>query len=175
MCSNPVVSDSRGRPKTYCSRSCARAYARTRRRGYELVRHVLTQVDETLRVATCSACGEGAKIWSGGNQKMRWRCAAQLAAQAERRKAADPSLQRLRKLRSRGVVVGAQQLRALEDEANGHCQLCGKASRLFVDHCHATGNVRGLLCTTCNTGLGVFKDDPIRIMAAAEYLESYER
>jgi hypothetical protein len=41
-----------------------------------------------------------------------------------------------------------------------------------TDHCHTSGQVRGVLCTSCNNGLGRFKDDPARLRRAADYLEA---
>jgi hypothetical protein len=41
---------------------------------------------------------------------------------------------------------------------------------LFVDHSHATGKVRGLLCRPCNFSLGFMRDDPRLTAAATEYL-----
>ena len=48
---------------------------------------------------------------------------------------------------------------------------CGNYSRLSVDHDHETGAIRGLLCNTCNRGVGLMKDNPAVLRAAAEYLE----
>ena len=50
----------------------------------------------------------------------------------------------------------------LFDEQNGCCAICGKHQSEFkrplsVDHDHNTGKVRGLLCTPCNNGLGVYE------------------
>lgn len=68
-------------------------------------------------------------------------------------------------------------------EQNGVCAVCqkqethtyksGKAKDLAVDHDHATGSVRGLLCFNCNQGIGRLKDDPAILRRAALYIEHY--
>jgi hypothetical protein len=52
------------------------------------------------------------------------------------------------------------------------CQICSLPDRraLNVDHCHTTGKVRGLLCDSCNKGLGMFKDNPDLLTNAVKYL-----
>jgi hypothetical protein len=56
----------------------------------------------------------------------------------------------------------------------GVCAICRMASKktLNVDHCHITGEVRGLLCDACNKGCGHFRDRPELLRAAAAYLEA---
>lgn len=59
------------------------------------------------------------------------------------------------------------------------CAICGKREDemkrgFHIDHNHATGKIRGLLCLNCNTGLGMFKDNPKLISKAKEYLEACE-
>lgn len=53
------------------------------------------------------------------------------------------------------------------------CEICGANERIFVDHCHATSLLRGVLCSDCNVVLGFVKDSPQRLRAAASYLEKY--
>ncbi len=68
-------------------------------------------------------------------------------------------------------------------EQGGVCKICGKKEsvkdgrtgkvfRLSIDHCHSTGNIRGLLCRSCNHGLGHFRDVPDLLNKAASYLSS---
>jgi hypothetical protein len=59
-------------------------------------------------------------------------------------------------------------------EQNGRCAICGYSNRgLVVDHCHGTGKVRGLLCPTCNRGLGNFNDNPLNLDIAAIYIRKH--
>ena len=51
------------------------------------------------------------------------------------------------------------------------CELCGTEKNLHIDHNHDTNEIRGVLCTNCNRGLGHFKDSPELLKKAAEYLE----
>jgi hypothetical protein len=50
------------------------------------------------------------------------------------------------------------------------CVICGSEDPLVVDHDHDTGAVRGMLCNHCNRGLGHFRDNPILLEFAAQYL-----
>ena len=64
-------------------------------------------------------------------------------------------------------------------EAQGNvCKICKKTNGykdLAVDHCHASGKIRGLLCENCNKGLGMFHDTPELFEAAINYLkENYD-
>lgn len=52
----------------------------------------------------------------------------------------------------------------------GRCLICNEISSLHVDHCHRTNKVRGLLCISCNGGLGMFKDNKQSLAKAIEYL-----
>lgn len=61
---------------------------------------------------------------------------------------------------------------------NNQCAICQSdrldktSRRLSIDHNHITGKVRGLLCSTCNRGLGNFKDSPIILLKAIRYLKN---
>lgn len=66
-----------------------------------------------------------------------------------------------------------EQHRAAMEHCQSRCQICGDApKKLFVDHDHATGNLRGMLCLRCNTCLGFAKDNPDVLSKAAEYLRN---
>lgn len=76
-------------------------------------------------------------------------------------------------LRKYGMTL--EQRDALLANQEGKCAVCrtttpgGKG--WVVDHDHVTGKVRGILCLTCNTGIGHLKDDVNVLKAAVVYLE----
>lgn len=62
----------------------------------------------------------------------------------------------------------------------GRCAVCqskkpgGRSGLFAVDHDHETGKIRGLLCNKCNTGLGLFDDDPDSLVNASTYLREHK-
>lgn len=57
------------------------------------------------------------------------------------------------------------------ERCGGRCMICGEKSRLVIDHDHSNGLIRGLLCYTHNTALGMFKDDVEMLKRTITYLE----
>jgi len=60
-------------------------------------------------------------------------------------------------------------------DQGGSCAICRTAPAVHVDHDHETGAVRALLCFNCNGGLGQFRDDPVVLRAAADYVEHHQQ
>lgn len=75
--------------------------------------------------------------------------------------------------------ISADEFDGLLSAQGGGCAICGvtpkRAASLHLDHCHATGRLRGILCLSCNQALGHFRDDPALLEKAARYLRGGER
>ena len=75
--------------------------------------------------------------------------------------------------------VTPEQFEQMLEQQGGTCAICAtdqwdsKGRGPSVDHDHATGKVRGLLCASCNNGLGRFRDDTALLRAAVKYLEAH--
>lgn len=82
------------------------------------------------------------------------------------------------KLKARfGITVEQFEMRLKEQD--GKCLICGATEsglghKLAVDHNHVTGKIRGILCKSCNIGIGNLKDCPDLLRRAADYLEMYK-
>ncbi len=89
----------------------------------------------------------------------------------------------------RNYGITPQQYDAMHAEQSGRCPICSRVlirqtdeTREFkghlaidvarVDHCHETGRVRGLLCSGCNVGLGMFREQPKFLLNAVGYLRA---
>jgi hypothetical protein len=70
--------------------------------------------------------------------------------------------------------VTAMEFEILRNRQGTCCAICrdplGQGKEQHLDHDHATGVVRGILCHGCNVGLGGFRDDVRRLILAAKYL-----
>lgn len=78
----------------------------------------------------------------------------------------------------RAYGLEPSDLDRMRREQNDLCAICGNehvgvGSRLHVDHNHATGAIRALLCGKCNTLIGLADDHPERLEAAAAYLRRH--
>lgn len=83
---------------------------------------------------------------------------------------------------NRSFGISLDDYKRMHQEQSGVCAVCGEKEShrykgdvrsLSVDHCHATGAIRQLLCHSCNHGLGCFRDNPELMRAAAQYIEHH--
>lgn len=92
-------------------------------------------------------------------------------------------LQKQNQRLKRRYGIGLKEYQTLFESQKGLCAIClkpptgihssGRNHVLHVDHSHATGKVRGLLCTACNQALGMFKEDISILEKAKEYINAY--
>ena len=76
--------------------------------------------------------------------------------------------------------ISPEEYDELVKNQDGKCYLCGieenyNGKPLYVDHCHTSGKIRKLLCQHCNSGLGMFRDNPELLEKAAEYVREHGR
>lgn len=131
----------------------------------------------------CSMCGRYAQ------RLLRFRRCADCRDLAVARAAEESALRWVEKscgkagqLRKYGLTV--EQYDAMLAAQDGRCAICRQPPAphlsmrellLFVDHDHTTQSVRGLLCHRCNSGLGIFYDDPRLLRRAIAYLAAAKR
>jgi hypothetical protein len=77
-------------------------------------------------------------------------------------------------------ITSSEYDRMLSNQ-NGVCKICGSKDskkgghRFTVDHCHTTGEVRGLLCGPCNLAIGLLGDNISTLQNAINYLSTHTR
>lgn len=92
---------------------------------------------------------------------------------AAKRKAEDPEAwskyRRDKHLRSKYGMT-QEDYEDMAEAQKGECAICNKTATLYIDHCHNSEEVRGLLCQQCNTLLGMAYDNIDTLKSAIEYL-----
>ena len=131
----------------------------------------LQRKDRPSRRSYCNDCAAvKSKKWRQDNpdrasdQSRNWREANVDAYRARQRK------NHIR--RTYGIEEADYQ--ALCAEQDHACAICCSPMaevRMVVDHDHSTGEVRGILCVTCNTGIGMLRDDYQLVQRALDYLK----
>lgn len=122
----------------------------------------------------CEACGEPIPVERRANAAY---CSPECKSSS--RSTVSPRARRTSSAYNRQYTYGitSEEFDALLAAQDGKCAICGtsdfpgRGNAPHVDHCHAGGGIRGILCHFCNLGLGNFRDNPERLRKAAEYLE----
>ena len=147
-----------------------------------------------IEMKLCGTCGLAKPLSEyspGGNGKPRRDCKPCNSERAMQWRDMNPDAVLDAHLK-RVFSITLAEYRALLLEQNGICAICGEPPtvalgipsrrqgravrpRLVVDHNHETGQVRGLLCTPCNRGIGFLGDTADSVRRALAYLESRER
>lgn len=138
--------------------------------------------DFAPRKNRCRACEGEYKLKFQTNRKLRlerdskWRRSAAGHAYERKHRIAREE-RRLERYRFSKYGLTRPAFFALKKKQRSRCPICltsfdhgDRRRRVSVDHCHATGTVRGLLCTSCNTALGLLNDSPDSLRRAIEYL-----
>jgi len=131
----------------------------------------LQRTDRPSRRAYCNSCAaDKSKKWRQANpdraseQSRKWREANEHAYRAKQR----------RNHIKRTYGLDEADYQALCAEQDHACAICctpmGEV-RTVVDHDHSTGEIRGILCVTCNTGIGMLRDDYQLVQRALNYLK----
>lgn len=133
-----------------CSQACSLALIAKKRREA-----VAGSVRRRIELSPCLGCKKAV----GASPRAKWRCAY---------------CETLHSRLNRYGITPDDYHRAFRAQG-GACAICRTPAEndiaLHVDHCHRTGDVRGLLCQPCNHGIGLLKDSPTTLRRALRYLE----
>lgn len=133
-------------------------------------------------IAACKSCiAERTRIWSRQNRERKKTARLEwFAKNPDRYNAMMKKWRENNKPKKREIMLKKKYGINLEDYdrmlsgQDGVCAICKthNGRTLHVDHCHTSGNVRGLLCDGCNQALGLMRDNPITLESGAEYLRA---
>lgn len=130
--------------------------------------HIAKRVTKT---GVCTEClSKAIKLWMSHNpERVRLRSLAWKKAHPERQK------EYWRKHQPKHLIKARRRMGLPEPTrpTPANCEICGappEKRSLALDHCHTLGIFRGWLCSRCNLGISLFKDNPEVFLAAFRYL-----
>lgn len=120
---------------------------------------------------------------SSKKSKLHSHCNACKAESRAKKRKEDPEKTRVRDFANdlmKNYGMSIRDYLDLHDSQKGLCACCGALGTTFkrglhVDPCHKSGQVRGLLCTRCNPGLGYFEDSVEKLEMAIAYLNKFKK
>ena len=165
QCGKPIPMDSGSRVQT-CSRGCGVAWQNAKRQAAKREAWLATN-------PTCARCGDLIPETRIRNSKF---CSSK-CKQLEMGKRYRRSTPHYNRQYLYGITP--EQWESQLEAQDNRCAICrssewpGKDGKPHADHDHKLEIfvLRGILCGNCNSGLGMFGDDPARLRAAADYLE----
>ena len=130
------------------------------------------EINNKWREANPEKAKEGAKKWYEANQEKH-------KENSKKWKEANPKKTKENHLK-RNFGITLEQYNEIFWKQKGSCAICGKHQNelnqtLAVDHDHATGKIRGLLCSNCNRAIGLLKDSPAISQEVNRYLNRSTR
>lgn len=172
---------------------CSNHYQIARRAGEIAVlppkpRHDISNVNHERRTGDCQICGPVEVFLSEGKPP---RCAVKVREIGKRKRDRQKDPDRWEAVlgyhrhyaRRRKFRLPKDGIERLIQQVGQQCEICSVGLTIEtarIDHDHACCNtpgrptcglcIRGILCNACNAGIGMMKDDPVRLAAAAKYL-----
>jgi hypothetical protein len=120
---------------------------------------------------TCSKCGKDKELTHFYKARNRYRPECKTCSTLYSK--TEKALKRKRKYKLKYYFNTTPEIyEEIYKKQDGKCAICETTvdGFLCVDHCHKTGNIRGLLCKLCNLGIGNLKDDTNLLTKAITYL-----
>lgn len=139
------------------------------RQCVECAQHLLPDMYYEGRVACKKCVIAKANAWRRAHPERTKETAKRWRDAPENKKRSENA-----RLKYRYGVTLEEKLRLMEAQED-RCAICRLEfeSKPHLDHCHRSGAIRGVLCDTCNRGIGYFKDQPEMLESAANYLRAF--
>lgn len=147
---------------SYC-KECERAYYR---KAYQVEKSAKPAKPKKV-YGKCARCASDGPFYA--SDKSYCKACRRAAANTAHRQDLSKAWRRRHLLNNYGLTP--EIFEAMRQERNDCCDICSKRmTKPCVDHCHKEGHVRGLLCSQCNTAIGLLQDDPRILRTALEYV-----